>query len=108
MPGKIFLCYAREDELLLERLKTHLSPLRRKGLIDIWYDREINAGTKWEEEIDKHLNDANIVLLLISPDFINSDYCYGTEMQRALERDSLGEAIVIPIILRPVHWQAVL
>lgn len=108
MPVKIFFCYSHEDEELLNKLKAHLKPLQRQGLIDIWYDRDISAGTKWEKEIDKHLNEANIILLLVSPDFINSDYCYGVEMQRALERDKSGEARVIPIILRPVYWQDVL
>lgn len=108
MPVKIFCCYAHEDELLLNKLKTHLKPLQRKGLIDVWYDRDISAGMKWNEEIDKHLNEANIVLLLISPDFMDSDYCYGIEMQQALERNKRGEARVIPIILRPVYWQDVL
>ena len=108
MPVKIFFCYAHEDETLLNKLKTHLRPLQRKGLIDVWYDRDIRAGTKWEEEIDKHLNEANIILLLVSPDFMDSDYCYGKEMHRALERDQRGEARVIPIILRSVYWQGVL
>ena len=105
---EIFCCYAHEDELLLNKLKTHLSPLKRQGFIDVWYDRDISAGMKWEKEIDKHLNEANIILLLISPDFMDSDYCYGVEMQQALERDERGEARVIPIILRPVYWQDVL
>jgi len=108
MPVKIFFCYAHEDEALLNKLKAHLRSLQRMGLIDIWHDRDISAGTKWEEEIDKHLNEANIILLLVSPDFMNSDYCYGNEMQQALERDKRGEASVIPIILRPVYWQGVL
>ncbi len=63
------------------------------------------AGTEWEYEIDKHLNTASIILLLISSDFIASSYCYGREMKRALERHELGEARVIPIILRPVIWR---
>jgi putative sterol carrier protein len=108
MPVKIFFCYAHEDEALLNKLKTHLRPLQRMGLIDVWHDRDISAGTKWEEEIDKHLSEANIILLLVSPDFMDSDYCYGKEMQRALERHQWGEACVIPIILRPVYWQGVL
>jgi len=108
MPVKIFFCYAHEDEPLLNKLKTHLKPLQRMGLINVWHDRDISAGLKWEEEIDKHLNEANIILLLVSPDFMESDYCYGKEMQRALERAQRGEARVIPIILRPVYWQGVL
>src|SRR5690242_18483104 len=98
MAVKLFFCYAHEDEPLLNNLKTHLRPLQREGLINIWYDRDISAGTEWEEEIDRHLNEANIILLLVSPDFMDSDYCYGTEMQRALERHERGEARVIPVI----------
>jgi hypothetical protein len=104
----IFFCYAREDEELLNKLKRHLRPLQRQGLIDVWYDRDISAGTEWEKEIDKHLNKANIILLLISPDFMDSEYCYGIEMKRALERHEQQDAIVIPVILRPVYWQGVL
>src|SRR2546421_3382968 len=108
MPVKIFFCYAHEDEQLLNKLKNHLFPLKRTGLIDIWHDRDISAGTDWEQQIKSHLNEAQIILLLVSPDFIVSDYCYGIEMQRALERHDLGEARVIPIILRHVYWQGVL
>jgi hypothetical protein len=108
MPVKIFCCYAHEDEAYLNKLKTQLSPLRRQGLIDVWHDRNITAGADWESDIDQHLNAAQIVLLLVSPDFINSDYCYGIEMKRALERNKRGEAIVIPVILRPVLWENLL
>ena len=105
MAVKIFFCYAREDEALLKKLKTHLKPLQRQGLIDVWYDRDITAGTEWEREIKEHLNTAQIILLLVSPDFMNSDYCYSVEMQRALQRHEAREASVIPIILRPVSWE---
>ena len=104
MPVTIFFCYAREDEALLNKLKTHLRPLQRQGLIDVWYDRNISAGTEWEQEINQQLNSAQIVLLLVSPDFMDSDYCYSIEMKRALERHTRGEAKVIPVILRPVYW----
>ncbi len=105
MGVKIFFCYAHEDEALLNKLKTHLRPLQRRGLIDLWYDRDISAGTEWEREISNHLNTAQIILLLISPDFMNSDYCYGIEMQRAIERHERNDANVIPIILRHALWQ---
>ena len=108
MPVKIFCCYAHEDEILLKKLKIQLTPMQRKGLIEIWHDRDISAGTDWEREISKQLNSAQIILLLISPDFIASDYCYGTEMKRAIERHNRKEARVIPIILRPVHWEDIL
>lgn len=102
---KIFFCYAHEDEPLLDQLQQHLKPLQRQGIIDMWYDQDINAGTEWERVINEHLNTADIILLLISPDFIDSEYCYSVEMKRALERHEQGEAHVIPIILRHVHWE---
>ena len=78
--------------------------LKRQGLIVTWYHRQITAGTDWTQAIDTHLNSASVILLLISPDFFASDYCYGTEMTRALERHQANEARVIPILLRPVDW----
>lgn len=105
MPVKIFVCYAHKDEELLNNLKAHLKPLMKQGLIEVWNDRDISAGTEWEQEIDKQLNTAQIILLLISPDFIASDYCYGKEMKRAIVRHDRGDARVIPVILRHVHWQ---
>src|SRR5437764_1267929 len=108
MPVKIFFCYAREDEPLLNKLKSHLRPLQRQGLVDIWHDREISAGTQWEQEISRHLNEADVILLLVSPDFMDSDYCYSIEMKRAIERHEREEATVIPVILRHVYWQGVL
>lgn len=105
MPVKIFCCYAHKDEPLLKKLKTHLSPLQRQDLIDIWHDRDISAGTEWEQEVSKHLNEAQIILLLISPHFLASEYCYSIEMMRAIERHKAEEARVIPVILRPAHWE---
>src|SRR5450759_2542293 len=102
---RIFFCYARKDELLLNQLKNHLQPLQRQGLIKLWYDREIRAGSEWESVIKKQLDMAQIILLLVSPDFMASDYCYSIEMERALARHKAGKAQVIPIILRPVFWK---
>ncbi len=102
---EIFLCYAREDELLRQRLDKQLSVLMREGLVRVWHDRNINAGAEWRKEISRHLNSAQIILLLISPDFMKSEYCYSIEMKRAMERQERGDARVIPIILRPVYWQ---
>ncbi len=105
LPLSVFISYAHEDEPLRRQLETHLSLLRRQGLIANWHDRQILPGTEWAKEIDAHLESAQLVLLLISPDFLASDYCYEIEMRRALERHDRGEASVIPIILRPVDWQ---
>ena len=105
MAVKIIFCYAREDELLLEKLKAHLAPLQHQGYIDMWHDRNISAGTEWEHAIDEHLDTAQLILLLISSDFLASKYCYSVEMQKALDRHEAGSAKVIPIILRSVYWQ---
>lgn len=102
---KIFYCYAREDQILRDELEKHLTPLKRSGKIVTWCDREILPGTEWESKISQELNTADLILLLVSPDFICSDYCYGNEMKRAYERYKAGEAWVIPIIIRPVLWK---
>ena len=102
---RIFYCYAREDKALRDELDARLGPMKRLGLITTWYDRQILPGTEWKREIDTRLDTADVVLLLISAYFINSDYCYGIEMRRALERHQAGQAHVIPVILRPIAWQ---
>ncbi len=105
-PPKLIYCYAHRDKGLRDELDKHLSVLRHLKQIVDWYDYEIKPGTNWQEEIDIQLNTANIILLLVSPDFMYSKYCYGVEMQRAIERHDRGEAKVIPVILRPIHgWQ---
>ena len=73
---EIFFSYSHEDEKLRDELEKHLSILKRSGLISVWHDRKIGAGDEWKGQIDDHLNSANIILLLISPDFLSSDYCY--------------------------------
>jgi parallel beta-helix repeat protein len=101
---EVFISYSHEDENLKNELEKHLSNLKRLGLINTWSFREIGAGDEWQGAIDDHLNSAQIILLLISPDFMASDYSYDIEMGRALERHESGEARVIPIILRHVDW----
>lgn len=105
MSVKIFFCYAHEDEPLLNKLKAHLRPLQGQGLIATWYDRDIGPGSEWEREIKEQLDSAQIILLLISPDFMASDYVNDVELIRAIEKHDRGEARVIPIILRSVYWQ---
>jgi hypothetical protein len=105
VPLSVFISYAHEDEPLRQQLEAHLSLLRRQGLIADWQDRQILAGEEWARDIDEHLERASLILLLISPDFLASEYCYGIEMRRALERHQNGEAQVIPIIVRPVDWE---
>ena len=100
----VFYSYAHEDEKLRDELAKHLSLLKREGIIKEWHDRCIMPGDEWKHQIDHYLETVELILLLISPDFINSDYCYDIEMQRAMERHKEGTARVIPIILRPVDW----
>lgn len=104
-PVEVFCSYAHADERWRKKLDTHLSMLKRQGLISTWSDRQISAGTDWKHDLDTHLNRASMILLLISPDFLASDFCYSVEMKRALERHQTGEARVIPILIRPVDWK---
>lgn len=103
---EIFFCYAHEDESLRQGIEKQLRVLRRQGFVSLWHDRNISAGTEWQREINEQLEAAQIILLLVSPDFIDSDYCYSTEMKRAMERHEQRDVCVIPVILRPVYWQA--
>ena len=102
---EVFYSYAHKDEKLRNKLETQLSLLKQQGHITNWHDRKIGAGKEWANEINEHLNAADIILLLVSPDFLASNYCYSIEMKRALERHEAGDATVIPIILRKVYWQ---
>lgn len=103
-PVTLFYSYAHEDEELRRQLDKHLNLLQRHGYLSTWYDGDIHAGDDRAKKIYTYLESAQIILLLVSADFLASDYCYIVEMQRALERHSTGEARVIPIILRPVDW----
>ncbi|HXR65901.1 MAG TPA: FxSxx-COOH system tetratricopeptide repeat protein [Ktedonobacteraceae bacterium] len=102
---KIFYSYDRHDELLRADLARHLSGLRRQGLIAGWYSGEIEAGGEREKLLKKNLDQADLILLLISPDFIASDNCYCIEMTLAMERHKRGEAYVMPVLLRPTEFQ---
>ncbi len=103
-PIQVFCCYAREDQPFLLVLKRHLRPFELDGLITVRADIDISPGEDWEQKINHYLNTAQMILLLISPDFMASDYCYSKEMMRAMERHKSGEACVIPILLRPTYW----
>jgi len=101
----IFFSYSHEDERLRNELDKHLSILKRSGIINAWHDRCIMPGAEFDNEISNNLKTADIILLLISADFLASDYCYNKEMKFALERHERNEAVVIPVILRPCDWK---
>ncbi|MFV0801540.1 toll/interleukin-1 receptor domain-containing protein [Brucella sp. MAB-22] len=100
----VFFSYSHVDEALRDELEKHLAVLKRQGVIDTWHDRRIGAGQEIDQSINDRINTDDIILLLISSDFLASDYCYDREMTRALERHNAGEAVVIPVILRPCDW----
>ncbi len=102
---RIFISYAHKDEELRVQLDAHLKLFQRTGLIDKWDDRLIKPGDEWNGEIDENLEAADIILLLVSADFLNSDFCWNKEMSRALERHDVREATVIPVIIRDAAWQ---
>jgi hypothetical protein len=102
----LFYSYAHEDEAHLTRLRTHLALLKRENRISEWYDRKIQPGDEWDSSIKEQLESARVILLLVSADFIASDYCWGTEVRRALEKHVHKEAIVIPVILSPADWHS--
>jgi hypothetical protein len=106
VPLNLFYSYSHKDSRLRDQLQTHLSLLKRQGLIDEWHDRMIGPGDEWEDSIDEHLTTADVVLLLVSADFLASDYCYEREMKTALERHEQGKTRVLPIILRAVDWHS--
>lgn len=105
-PIRLFISYSHRDDDLRKELNSHLALLRRQQLVEAWSDRAVAPGADWKNTIDENLDKAEIVLLLVSKDFIESDYCYAIEMRRALERHDKGEAIVIPVIMRPCDWEA--
>lgn len=104
-PLEVFFCYARQNEDMRNQLEKHLRTMQRQGLITGWHDSMIDAGKEWEQETNDHLDRSHIILLLISPDFMDSDYCYSTQMKCALDRHEEREAIVIPILLRTVDLE---
>lgn len=105
-PPCVFYSYAHRDEALRNEVAKHLRLLERQKAISSWHDRNIGAGTEWDQEISQHLLEAEIILLLVSADFLASDYIWGKELKVALERHGKGEARVVPIILRPCDWHS--
>src|SRR5436190_13869850 len=105
MTWRVFYSYSHKDTELRAQLGTYLAPLKHKGKISDWYDRQITPGANWQNEISDQLEGANLILFLITADFLNSEYCLGVEVQTALRRVQEGTARVIPILLRECLWQ---
>jgi TIR domain-containing protein len=105
MAIEVFISYSHNDRALRDEREIHLSNLKRQGIISSWYDGDITPGTEWERQIMERLRSAQIVLLLISADFIHSDFCYSIEMKQAIVRHDANNVRVIPILLRPTDWK---
>jgi hypothetical protein len=101
---KLFISYSHEDEKYKDKLIKHLSGLKNNKLIDIWNDRNIPAGDKWDEKINEELTNSDIVVFLISPDFSASEYINEKEIKDTMERHKNGEAYIVPILLRPCDF----
>jgi hypothetical protein len=104
-PLRVFLSYSHKDDELCEQFLKHLSELKRQQLIEPWHDRRITPGAEWAGAIDAQLEAADIIILLVSADFLASEYRNDVEMKRALERSQSGEARIVPVILRPCDWE---
>jgi hypothetical protein len=101
----VFYSYSHKDAEWRDRVATYLAPLRQQKKIVEWHDRRIEPGVDWDSEITGQLESANLIVFLISADFLASDYCFGIERARALERLKRGEVRVAPILLKPCLWQ---
>lgn len=104
--ANVFFSYSHADEALRDELQKHLAVLKREGSITTWHDRRLLAGDNLDGTIQQSLEEADIVLLLVSKDFLASGYCYDIEFERAMERHRQGLCRVIPVILRPCDWQS--
>lgn len=104
--SNVFFSYCHKDEELRDELEVHLSMLKRQGLITAWHDRRITVGSEIDQDISQNLENSDVILLLISAQFLASNYCYDKEMNRAIEKHTAGEAIVIPVILQPCDWHS--
>lgn len=102
---RLFLSYARADAALKQRFDVHLAGLKRSGKISTWSDSDLDPGVEWDQAIKQRLEEADVILLLISPDFMASDYIWGVEIESAMQRHRAGQALIIPIFLKDTVWQ---
>lgn len=104
-PIQVFVSYSHRDQSFVEELGSHLKLLQRQGVIRLWHDCEITAGEEWRDAIESRLASADIVLLLVSSNFLSSEFCWSVELSRAMDRHERGDATVIPIFVRSCLWQ---
>jgi internalin A len=102
---RIFISYSHKDDEFRAELEVRLKILQQQGFVRLWSDRRIAAGSEWRGEIDENLQKADLILILLSDDFLASDYCYDVEMKKALERFALRQTRILPIVLRQCAWR---
>jgi hypothetical protein len=101
----VFYSYSHKDETLRDQLATYLAPLKQKGLIVEWHDRKIQPGADWNSEIASRIESADLVIMLLSPDFLASEYCFGVEMEAAFARTKSDDLKLAPVLMRPCLWE---
>jgi TIR domain len=101
----VVISYSHKDEKYKDELVTHLASLRRSGNITDWHDRKLTAGSEFDTALQERFESDAVILLLVSSDYISSEYCWQTELVIAMKRHNAGQARVIPIILRPCDWR---
>ncbi len=114
-PVSIFISYAHKDETFKDELRTHLKPYERANIVKVWDDRSIIPGQEWDQEIKNHLEQSEVILFLISPDFMASGYIDEVEIKKAMARHNEKKTRIVPIVIRPSnlallplnHFQAV-
>ncbi len=104
--SKLFISYSHVDTHVLERLHTHMAILKEEGKVSTWFDREILAGGDLDSNIKEELTSADIFIAIVSPDYLNSKYCYQVEFKAALSRMEAGELVIVPVIAEPCDWHA--
>jgi internalin A len=102
--ARLFYSYSGKDEEFKAELETHLSLLKREGKLSTWHMKKIVPGTDWDKAIDENLKSADIILLMISSDFLASDYIWDVEVRQAMQQHESGESHVIPVIVRDCSW----
>lgn len=105
-PIKVFISYAKEDTSFMHELTKHLKVFEKNNIIEIWHDALIAPGENWKEEIKVHIQDAHVIILLISADFMASDYIDNIEISKSLDRSRKRETVIIPIIIRPTNYSS--
>ncbi len=106
MPS-VFLSYSHKDEVWKDRLQTHLRVLEKQGLLETWEDRRIGGGSGWLEDIQEAMERASVAVLLISADFLTSEFILKEEVPRLLQRQRESGLSVLPVIVRSCAWKEV-